>query len=404
MEYFNTITHEYLLALRRKCRYRMRLELLTPSENTVGEIDRDLSLSNQGQISINFGGITRRSCTLSLINLQGKYNPSQNAWFWVDRKFKLWLGVNYGGDTYWFAQGVYYTTGVNGDSNVVTINAIDKGGALDGTLKLNMTDTKYIIEKGSSIYNAIRETLSLNEGSGMIDPIEPLIDDYFRTQYFQADISISENDYIGSLFTQVADQYGANVFYDVNGRLNFTRQADSELLDGYARIGSQYDFTDETAHYSQSSYSYAFDYVNAVTVFTNVNALGDDNKPVENVAYTAYNTNPTSDINIDSIRIRRMENTEIKYINGLTDTQMKKRCQQYGEYLLFKSSLSKMSIQFSASIVPHLDVNNVITITDSHKGIDKQRFIVQSITFPMYAGEMTVDATDINILPATKIL
>lgn len=404
MEYFNQITNEYLVALRRECRYKMRIELLSRDENVIGEITRDISLSNQGQISVNFGNIVRRSCTISLANLKGKYNPSQDAWFWVDRKFKLWLGVHYDGNTYWFSQGIYYTTDVNGDSNIVTINAVDKGGALDGTLKLNMTDTKYIIEKGCSVYDAVRDTLYLNEGSGMIDSVEPLIDDYFRTQYFQADISISENDYIGSLFTQVADQYGANVFYDGNGRLNFVRQADSELLDGYMRMGSQYDFTDKTAHYLQSSYNYAFDYVNAVTVYTNVNALDSNNVPIQNVSYTAYNTNPTSSINVDSIRIRRMENTEIKYINGLETEEMQDRCQQYGEYLLFKSSLSKMAIQFSTTIIPHLDVNKVITIRDAHKNIDMQRFVVQSITFPLYAGEMTINATDMNMLPATKIL
>lgn len=404
MEYFNQITSRYLFALRKECRYKMRIELLTRDESVIGEITRDLSLSNQGQINVNFSGITRRSCTLSVANIRGKYNPSQNNWFWVDRKFKLWTGISYDGDTYWFSQGVYYTTGVDGDSNSITINAVDKGGALDGTLKLNMADTKYIIEKGSSIYDAVRDTLANNEGSGMIDSTEPLIDNYFRTQYFQADISINENDYIGSLFTQVADQYGADIFYDTNGRLNLVRQADSELLDGYTRMGSQYDFTDETAHYSQSSYSYAFDYVNAVTVYTNINALGEDNKPVKNVSFAAYNTNPASAISVDNIRIRRMENTEIKYINGLTEEQMQERCQQYGEYLLFKSSLSKMAIQFSATVVPHLDVNKIITITDRHKGIDRQQFIVQSITFPMYAGEMTVNATDMNMLPATKIL
>ncbi len=404
MEHFNQITSKYLFALRRKCRYKMRIELLTRDENVIGEITRDLSLSNQGQINVNFSGITRRSCTLSVINVQEKYNPSQNNWFWVDRKFKLWTGVSYDGDIYWFSQGVFYTTGVSGDSNTITIDAVDKGGALDGTLKLNMADTKYIIQKGSSIYDAVRDTLANNEGSGMIDSTEPLIDNYFRTQYFQADISINENDYIGSLFTQIADQYGADIFYDGDGRLNLVRQADSELLDGYMRMGSLYDFTDQTAHYSQSSYSYTFDYINAVTVYTNINALDDDGNPVENVSYTTYNTNSTSSISVDNIRIRRMENMEIKYINGLTDEQMNERCQQYGEYLLFKSSLSKMSIQFMASIVPHLDVNKIITITDAHKGIDRQKYIVQSITFPLYAGTMTVNATDINMLPTTKIL
>jgi hypothetical protein len=95
-----------------------------------------------------------------------------------------------------------------------------------------------------------------------------------------------------------------------------------------------------------------------------------------------------------------MESVEVKFINGLTDEEMKNRCKDYAKYLLLKQSLEKMAIQFSCNVVPHLDVNKVVQITDSHKGIYGERFIVQEIVMPLYAGEMSVNATNINMLPS----
>lgn len=400
MDYFNQITPEYLFSLQGRCRYKIKIELLSAGEHVIGEVTQDLSLSNQGQITINYGSITRRSCTITLVNKYGRYNPDENKFFWVDRKFKLWVGVAYKDNIYWFAQGIYYTTEVSSDTNTVTINGVDKGGALDGTLKLNLSETQYIIEKGSSIYNVVRDTLLLNDNSSVIDPAEPFIDDFFKSQIIEADISINENEYIGTLFTQMAEQYGADVYYDVNGRLNFTRLVDGEFVDGYMRLPIQHSFDDNNAHYLQSTLSYTYDYVNAVTVFTNINAQDSEGIPIPNVSYTAYNTNPLSPLSIHNIRTRRMESVEVNFINSLTQEQMEKRCKEHAKYLLLKTSLEKMAIQFTSSIVPHLEVNGVIQLTDRHKNLIGQKFVVQEITMPLYAGEMSVSATNINMLPS----
>ena len=56
-------------------------------------------------------------------------------------------------------------------------------------------------------------------------------------------------------------------------------------------------------------------------------------------------------------------------------------------------------IDLRGIIVPHLDVNQVITITDRTKELDSERFVVQSITIPLSAGEMTVQAVSTAILP-----
>ena len=163
MEYFNRYTSNYINAIKKHHNvYKVRLELLGYFENVIGEITKDLSITAQGQININYQPITRRSCSLTLINVDKKYTPSPDNPFWYERKFKLWIGVVDGDDIYWWAQGVYFTQSATSDGNSVSIEAIDKGGALDGTLGMNAADVQYIVPSGSNISKLIKDTLMLS--------------------------------------------------------------------------------------------------------------------------------------------------------------------------------------------------------------------------------------------------
>lgn len=401
MEYYNRITPNYLRAIKKSYgRYLLKLELLTENETVVGEIIQPISIDSAGQLNINYQQITRRSCSLALINVDNKYAPNQNSWFWYRRKFKLWYGLSYGEDSWWFTQGVFITNGANGDCHLINIEAVDKGGMLDGTLKYNLLESKIVFEKGSKIAQLVRDTLLLSDGRNVIDPTPPLIDKVFEDAEIEKEITINENAYIGELFKTLAETYGADVFYDTNGRLNFTRLVDGDRVDGYRYMGAQYEFSDEDKVYLISSLNYSYDAVNAVTVYTNITAKStEENTTIENQTYTAYNTNPRSPINVTAIGVRRMESIEISYIDNLSPKEMRDRCKQYADYNLIKCSLPQLAINFTAVPVPHLDVNKTILITDKTKDIESGTYVVQSITMPLSAGEMNVEATSIDVLP-----
>lgn len=402
MEYFNQTSYQYLCGLGRDNNsYKIKLEVLSFYENVIGEIVRDIPTTAQGQININYQQLIRRSCSLSLINIDKKYRPDENAWFWINRKFKLWLGLELSttGDTYWFSQGVFYANNVSCDGHTVNISGVDKGGHLDGTLKTNLLDGNHLVERGSTIATLIKRTLLLNDGIYPIDPILPIVDMQFSKIKTEADITINDGEYIGTLFTNIGESYGSDIYYDTEGRLNLIHSIENNSPDGYLYLGNQYHFTDVNANYSASSLQYNYDVVNAVTVFTNISAKDEDGNNVENVSYTAYNTNPLSPLNIKSIGIRRMEAVEVKYIDGLTHQKMIQRCKEYAEYLLKRKSMQQLSVSFNSIIVPHLDVNNVVTITDNLKELNAERFVVQSITIPLAAGEMNIQAVNITALP-----
>lgn len=432
-EYFNVSTADYITALKTNSitRYLMKIELLTYYETAIGDITKELCIDAQGQININYQQMTRRSCSLTVANVDQKYVPSPNNPIWYQRKFKLWIGVEDNhGDIYWWSQGVYYVLSATGNAHSLSIEGIDKGGALDGTLKTNMAEAQYIVEAGCSIADIVKDTLGLNIGNNEeivhsaiygaanlpIDPIVPLVDITYNKQTIEADISVDANNYLGDLLVSLADSYGADIYYDRQGHLRLESLADIFYIDGYRRLGHQWDFIDLSSNYSDANYEYTFDGVNAVTVYTNLSAdvialanaqteakTGENNPntddiKVKNVSYTAYNTNPRSPLQIGAVGIRRMQNQEIDYIDT-TQSDMEARCQQYAVMLLQKESLRGMNISFNCPIIPHLDVNKTIGLTDEYQGIDNGTFVIQSITIPLSSNSMKISATNINWLP-----
>lgn len=404
LEFYDEYNAEYLYALRQKHRrYKIRVELLGYYENVIGEITRDVSLGSSGQVTINNEQITRRSCSLNLINVDKKYLPSQDSAIWFNRKFKLWLGIEVGKKTYWWSYGVFYTQKATCDGDTVSIQGVDKGGALDGTIKTGMLDTSCIVEAGTTLTNLIKDTLMWNEFSSPhlnhrtgasaypVDPITPIISTKFDGIVTQNEITINSNDYISTLFSSIADGYGADAYYNTNGHFCFQVMADENRIDGYRFMAHQWDFSDDDDMYSNASVDFNLDGYNVVTVYTNESDL-------ENVSYTAANNNPASPLRLDSAGIRRMADVEIPYVN-VPQSEMQARCKAYADYLLMKEAMQGMSITFSCPIIPHLDVNRTIGITDKRFNLDHATFVVNSITMPLSAEAMTVNATQTSWLP-----
>lgn len=404
LEFYDEYNSEYLYALRQKHRrYKIRVELLGYYENVIGEITRDVSLGSSGQVTINNEQITRRSCSLNLINVEKKYLPSQDSAIWFNRKFKLWLGIEVGKKTYWWSYGVFYTQKATCDGDTVSIQGVDKGGALDGTIKTGMLDTSCIVKAGTTLTNVIKDTLMWNEFSSPylnhrtgasaypVDPITPIISTKFDGIRTQNEITINSNDYISTLFSSIADGYGADAYYNTNGHFCFQVMADESRIDGYRFMAHQWDFSDEDDMYSNASVDFNLDGYNVVTVYTNESDL-------ENVSYTAANNNPASPLRLDSAGIRHMADVEIPYVN-VPQSEMQARCKAYADYLLMKEAMQGMSITFSCPIIPHLDVNRTIGITDKRYNLDHATFVVNSITLPLSAEAMTVNATQTSWLP-----
>lgn len=361
MEYFNRYSPEYIEALKTgNGRYKIRLEILSDNESVIGDITKDVSLSAQGQITINYEQITRRSCSLTLINVDNKYVPHKNSPFWLNRKFKLWLGLVVLDDIYWWSEGIFYTLSATAVNNTLSIEGVDKGAALDGTLKLNMTDVEYLIERGDSLGETVKQMLALDVGasniinsSGLIyggnypvDSTNPLIAIQYYKQPIYSQIIVDANNYIGEVFTKLAELYGADCYYDTEGHFVFTPYIESS---GYNYTPRQWDFDDLSSYYEDANYNYSYDGENVVTYYTNSSEAG-----IVNVAWTAYNTNPLSPLNI-STGIRRAQAQEIPYYEYYGDGELAEYAQDLAE---IQQEITDKGIDVTRTVYGNIDTND----------------------------------------------
>lgn len=392
MEYYNIQSQSYLKAISLPTKkYKIKVEFLGVYENVIDEVSQDLSADNQGRINVNYQQLVRRSCSFTLLNVNLKYIPNPSSLVWVDRKFKLWIGLETDNDIYWFSQGVYVITEASNTGTDVTIQASDKGSILNGDVLLGMTETQYIIETGAKIEDLIKDTLMLDRGNNIpLDTQEPIINTEIGNLITQAEISIDENSYIGEVFTNIATNYGADIYYNTDGRLIIEKLADEDRIDGYKYMGHLWEF-DELTSDNNRNVNYDLKGINAVTVYTNSNNF-------KNVSYTAYNNNPLSPLRVDMIGIRRKESQEISYVDVEVEG-MTERCKDYANYILYRESMISMNLSFSCPVIPHLDVNRTIGVTDTELGFKHETFVIQSLDIPLGAGDMTVTATNIQWLP-----
>lgn len=436
--------------------YRFKLEILDHHERSYGEITRDVSSDEHFTINVNKSQGIRRTCTITIIDLEKAYLPSINNPFWYNRKFKLYLGIvdNVKQRTYWYPQGIYVCQNASATRSVVHINGVDKFAFLDGTLNVHMLHEGYVAEAGSKIGEFVRQTLMIEMGNGFcIDPIVPIIDHEFESLVIPADITLAEGQYVGEALTQIASTIGANIYYDVDGRLNLTRIFNDDVPFYYVYRGELWHFDDIHENYIEPNVSYELDGCNYVVVST-------DNDEGEVATYTAVNDNPESPICVSSVGYRGDKDNPISYIQapfvmpviedvtsmptasasyadvvvhytgdttvtylhdayyvcrgrnnsyswrltnlasvqkGVTDKNTE-YCRQYAEYVLAQKTCPTVAISFKTPIIPILDVGEIVTISDEYFGCDNQPFLIESITIDG-VGSMTLSVVNIQWLP-----
>lgn len=372
---------------------KFKIELLDLYENTIGEITKDISADNSGSISINYQQGVRRSCSFTLSDTFGKYRPMSNDnIFGFNTKFKIYVGLEniQTGETYWFSQGIFYTTNPtssHANSNkTVTVNGVDKFGIFTSDTGYNQLEGTYIVPAKSKLYAVVKDILSLELGNGyMIDPKEPHIDAEFIDYELPYDIKKSPGSYMGDILIELGNVLGADIFYDTNGILNIT-SGTTDIT--YSKQSSIWDFSDVLPEYSNGSVS-----LNTIDAINIVKVVGNQVNDSEIYIGNAENHNPLSPTAIEKIG-RKI------YYEESANLPNQARADEYAKYVLNSKSIIQTAIGFSSTLIPHLDVNRVITITDDYYKYEQERFIIQSITLPLDSKTlMSISCNNITSLP-----
>lgn len=399
MDYYNKIDNAYLAELHKPMRKMyVKMEILSHYEGAIGEITSDLS-STDGSITINKEQGCRRSCSLSIIDRSGKYIPQKDSSFWYNRKFKIFIGLQVDEDLYWFSQGVFITKSANSNGRRLNVEGVDKYGFLDGTLNARMCLVEYQAsvtnsKKGTNIATLIKDTLMLDLGNNIpLDPVEPIIDSIFYNVTLYDDIVIDEGGYLGEIFDKIAEMYGANIYYDVNGRLRMERVFNYNLPSWYRHLSPQFELSETEITETDINYTYNYDGVNIITVTT-------DNTSGEIYSYTAKNENPQSPVNINAIGYKGLDGgTYYIPLGDTSEESGEEKCRQQAEYMLLQHTCMSTGISYNLPITPHLNVDNTVRVSNDYYNFDKQLFIVNSITMPLSATEMSIEATNLQWLP-----
>lgn len=391
MNYYNKIDDLYIAALNSSTvRYRTMIQPLDHWENALGEMEADILTAKPTQQNQAAGNSIRRSINVTASDPDGKYSPSKDSMFWYNRKFRLWDGVVVGDDVYWQEQGVYYSLSAEEENKIITISAADKFAALNGEVNIGRCVTPFTTDiSAADIYVAdlIRDTLMINTGSLPLDPMTPIIDPIFDDTKLYADIALDAGQFYGEILTTLAGMYGADVYYDRSGRLNFRRKAVTDRPWWYQHQGYAWTFTENDVNIVQGiRRSTTLKAVNCVTVMT-------DNTEGDTGCYTAKNTNPESPICVQNVG-EQYPDEPIVYI-ALGDTTLDtpdEKCRQYAEYLLMQHTAQALTETFTTIEIPHLKVDDMILLHGEPR-------LITGISIDHHSRLMQLTVCNINYLP-----
>lgn len=386
MEYFNIYNTGYENTLNSSTyKLYLKLELLDHFEETLKEISTEVSTDTKGSISVTYQQGVRRTCSLTLRNLDNEFLPNENSLIWINQKFKIWLGVKSNEDVYWWSQGIFVIKTLNVTPHEVQIEGVDKFGFFTEDLNQHCLQGTYKIPYNTNAYSAITGTLALDMGHGVpIDPIEPLVDMSMCNTLLPYDITKDADSYLGDILTELGTALNADVFYDIHGCLNFTESK----IDTYIREAPIWFFDDSKLNISNLNTNYDLGaIINVCKVYgTDVDGLIH--------SYTAKNTNPSSPTRISLIgeKCEKAEESDMCYDD--------KHCHDYAYYQLNQKSAVTMSTSFNCPIIPHLDVNRIVSITSTYLDWIQEDCLITSLTIPIGLEDMSVSICNIKYLPA----
>ena len=419
MEYHNKINDTYLALVRHSVLQPVfKIELLDDNEQAYKEIITHISVDSSGSISATYQQGVQKTISLTLVDPEGHFLPNpNNEYFWIGRKFKVYLGLAREStiqnmdttdvlntfsiesqtsldhsseiDYYWFSKGVYILTSIDASRSnggeTVSISGVDKFGRFTSDTGFCEMIANFVIPKGMLLSEAIQTILNQDDGRGKpIDPIAPFIDPYYADTRIPLEVSKGAGSYMGDIMIELASMYKADIFYDNDGRFVFRR---AMLGDENMQLPIVWEFDDGAAEYINSSLSYDF-----TSAINTIYVVGDN--PNTAVAPEAFlqNTNPQSPLTVDKIGAKS------KLLNVST-IQTKQEAEDYAEYMLNQLSRVQQSVPLTCTFIPHLDVNTLFTLTDSFYKMEKEPFFIQSITYPIGLGTMSLQSIDLKELP-----
>lgn len=329
----------------------IKIELLDSKDNVLETIE---GFVTSGNISISATSLIRRTCDIDMIITSNNYIPSSGSKIWIDKKFKLYVGIddNRTKEIIWFNKGIYYF-----DNPSLSYSEGERTISFTGLDKMTFFDTQleYItrIDSGVPLFDAIKSTLTIiGETKYIISDVDTL--------YIPYEIEKDETSTIEDILVEIRDLYmGFEMFYDENGYFIFQKIKDRK----YDIVDYVFDNSDKMA----ISYTNAPEFSNVKNHIIIYGTIFDDGTQIK---AELKNQNDNC-FGIDSIGRRPMVVSDDKVQNS-------SQAIMRAEYELWLHSHLNEKISINSIQILGLDVNRIITVNNSAVGINGN-YIIESI-------------------------
>lgn len=405
----NRLFDEYLEKIKGDYRVAIKVEWLNSDESVNFDFTNELYDMNAG-VTVNYQKGSRRSCTLTLNNDHNRIPIDFNG-IWFGQKFKLWMGIYLDdGTPFLLPQGVFYVSNPQDvfkpDTRTVTINGVDKWAFLDGSLFGYLTGI-YKTAINVDLAEALKKLLLLSryendykEAANIIDaidPIPPFISPVFAsktTTVNGVNQSVLKCPYTataerGKTFADVILEYatilGANVYYDVNGRLILEPIIDTadDITDTDKEILWHYTVDEKT--FLGLTQTHNFD-----KVYNDIIVLGNILNGYQ-CKGRVQNRNPLSNTCVQKIGLKTKPPIEDNQY--VSDSQ----CVELAKYHAKTDTILQKSGSIDSTVLFHLDVNKIVSVSTPNNNMNKELFLVSGFSLSS-SGTMSVTVTSINVL------
>ena len=406
---------QYLKALKTDFTKVTRLDFLQPDGSVAFSLDNDpyregnRAFIEDGALTVNLQNGQRRSASVRLSNLDGRYDYNVNT-VWFGTLVRILMGlVLPDGSEYYIPQGVFYikdpSEEMQPNQRTVTYNLVDKWCALDGTLA-GQLEGIYECPVNSNIFSAINGILNIDMGNGQpIDPtpasytswyngktqtlpdgsVVPLTNSPYTARYD------SEGDTYASVILGLNDMLAGWIGYDANGSLRMEASQD-DILDISKPI--LWTFTPTEKQFLGATYV-----VNNSQVKNDVIRVGESLSGYGQVGGRAQNFDPSSDTNINLIGLRTDRQSKAGYYTDDVSCAL-------AEFDLKRNTVLNKSVTIRSSQMFHLQENNLIAVKRPDKqGEPVERHLLTGYTLPLATkGEMSLNCTSVQDFPVATVM
>lgn len=402
---------DYLAMLRKPFTKICRLRFLNADGTVAFAVDNNpknkLSgafLSDEGSLTVNLQNGQRRTATVKLENVDGKFDYNLNN-LWFGREVALDMGLILSDGTEYYRQmGIFLLNtpeeGINPDDRSITYNLTDKWSNLDGTLYGNLEGT-YIVPISTNIFTPIVSLLAEDKGNGVpVDRITPIFTEYYndKTQELPDGTVVSvvlspytltvdsDSGTIADVVLGLAAMLNAWVGYDNTGALRVEPSQD-DINDADKPI--LWTFTQNEAQLLGLTYT-----AKNTEVYNDYIVVGEQIDGNVQPAGRAQNLDPTSDTNINLIGRKTVRESKSDYA---TATQ----CRDYAAWKLKRSTVLQKSVSISCTQMFHLEENALVEVVrGDKKGSPTERHLIQGFTIPIAGDQpMTIECTSVADFP-----